>query len=433
MCGLAGYYCWGDARPPVESLRKLFLAQQTRGSDAAGLAYEHGPGDIRVMKHVGPAAELDKSLAASDAWPVIARSPRAIFHARAQTKGDKKDNVNNHPVVGMNWLVVHNGLVSNDDALWDYYAEPRFAEVDTSAIPLVLSRGGDDYLASLRHVTVLAGSVTAALWGSTWPDRIALLRLGWNDLYVFPDPAHEIVYWSSAGSGVAAIPHTLRLGSLRFINASRLPDDRLLILEPDSPFQARSYRVSRSPFSGRRINSGRSGTPTGTQLSFGSQGITLKWESLDPTEYPRKPLLQMPTPPSKFVWEEWNLDRIHERTRAIAKSLTMYTPLGRWIFEKKPNFEINRKFKPYKSYKKFLRREFGYIPVFASSTTVHNDKMTLLLLTEHQQMGPEATWQRSGYICPWCGIWARIQTWLERKYQCPFCLITSKHTRPAER
>lgn len=44
-----------------------------------------------------------------------------IGHTRSQTKGDYKFNINNHPIVAGHIIGVHNGIISNDDSLFEKY------------------------------------------------------------------------------------------------------------------------------------------------------------------------------------------------------------------------------------------------------------------------------------------------------------------------
>jgi glucosamine 6-phosphate synthetase-like amidotransferase/phosphosugar isomerase protein len=59
-----------------------------------------------------------------------------IGHCRLPTKGSAKNNYNNHPIVTENIIGIHNGIISNDDALFNKFRKnvTRIAQVDTEII-----------------------------------------------------------------------------------------------------------------------------------------------------------------------------------------------------------------------------------------------------------------------------------------------------------
>ena len=70
----------------------------------------------------------------------------AIFHVRGYTKGVPSVNDNNHPVRYGRAVVVHNGHLDNDDALFRRYRASRSTPhitVDSEAIAMLADRSGD--------------------------------------------------------------------------------------------------------------------------------------------------------------------------------------------------------------------------------------------------------------------------------------------------
>lgn len=447
MCGIGGWYCFGSHRPSADVLRGLLLVQQTRGKDAAGIAWERD-GAIRIRKQKGPAKDLMEALNTEEAWEEIAASPRGILHARATTKGSEDNNDNNHPVFGFNWAVVHNGHVSNDDALFKYHAEqPRFAEVDTAAIPLVLGRG-TNYLDSLRHLTILGGNITAALWNTETLERMALVRLGTNDLYLFLDQARRILYWSSAGVGAKVVP-SIGLGNIRFINHSQLGAERLMILDPDWT-KVQTYTINRSiyhPFVHRGTSVGsRTGArqhSTNPTTTTGNK-IEAKWQRFDMGFWgvkaiPETSLLHATT------WDGHRLSTAHSRFNQNPKlvQLSIGTPYGRWeLFRTQDG--IDRRFHPRKAIKKMFRRLFKdnsapllSLPIPKPGTadtdfTTEYDRLARFEHFELKETFPSGSqWVTDGYMCPWCGVVARDREWESRQHRCQFCNIQSKPGREA--
>lgn len=145
MCGIAGFSLTHDADLPVRKLAKELLTQiVSRGRDATGIAWTApGTGEIRVRKapvaawrfvNPDPAWSLD----ALSQLPEDART--VILHTRAATQGDPADHVNNHPIVSGSTVGVHNGVIYNDDQLFDYLGSRRQGEVDSEAAFALIDR-----------------------------------------------------------------------------------------------------------------------------------------------------------------------------------------------------------------------------------------------------------------------------------------------------
>jgi len=461
MCGIAGWYCFGRKRPPVNVLRGLMLAQGTRGQNAAGIGWEKAAA-IQIRKQKGPAHSLVKLLDEEHAWEEIVNSPRGIIHARATTKGSENDNRNNHPVHGFGWAIVHNGHISNDDELFAYYKKPRFAEVDTSAIPLVLS-AGDTYENSLQHLTVLGGAVTAAAWSGNAPDRIALVRLGFNELYLLVDTSARILYWSSAAVGAKVVPG-FGLGGVRFLNAAMLKTDRIMVLQPDWT-KVEVYEVERKPYNPFAKTSGyRHPAMVGIQTKLTSPGKTagsstpsntiIAGESIDVERPSRESDIAVtrvswrrhdkefwgykkPSPEiadlRQMEYFQYDLRLIHaqffENTNLQIR--TVNTPYGRWVFRREKEDQIARQFYPRKALKKLYRRKFerGWdallnLPLTEPAHLAIFDSVGALEtfeITERRNTG--SLWMIVGFMCPWCGIIARNEQWHNHNLRCQFCNI----------
>ena len=220
MCGLAGFFAWGSARPSPTILKAILVAQEPKGTDSSGYAFVDTAGKIRFGKDTVKPTEFVQQVTQAK-WEEIADSHTATFHARNSTRGSKTDNKNSHPQEYKGWVITHNGTLTNDDDLFYYYKTERFAEVDSAAIPLVLSQGSD-YKDSIRHLSLLGGSATIAVLCTASPERLALVRLGRHNLFLFMDLPHKILYWSSVASAVVDIPG-YSLGNIGFSLMSKMP------------------------------------------------------------------------------------------------------------------------------------------------------------------------------------------------------------------
>ena len=93
-------------------IRALAVESESRGTDAAGIAYNSG-GSLHVYKRPGPAHKLNLFIP-EDAHVVMG-------HSRMTTQGKAKYNRNNHPftgnVPGTRFALAHNGVLYNDHTL----------------------------------------------------------------------------------------------------------------------------------------------------------------------------------------------------------------------------------------------------------------------------------------------------------------------------
>lgn len=141
MCGILGMVSskpftteeWSQVDAILE---RLLLASERRGRNAAGYAYLAG-GRLVVEKAQG-SAERFCSVEWKAQAQVRAQDRPTVFlgHTRAATKGSERERVNNHPLYSKvsGLAVVHNGIISNDDALFKQLAMPRDGQVDSEVI-----------------------------------------------------------------------------------------------------------------------------------------------------------------------------------------------------------------------------------------------------------------------------------------------------------
>jgi glucosamine 6-phosphate synthetase-like amidotransferase/phosphosugar isomerase protein len=105
-----------------------------------------------------------------------------IGHCRTPTKGDPSNNLNNHPIVMGRVVGIHNGVVVNDDELFQKFRLDRRAQVDTEIIFALinhfLSRGdtSSTYEAIKKTTAILSGSYSCALQDSMNPYNLYFFR-----------------------------------------------------------------------------------------------------------------------------------------------------------------------------------------------------------------------------------------------------------------
>jgi hypothetical protein len=485
VCSIHGWYAWGSARPTPEVLRGLLLCGAERGGtanlgsrDATGLAYMNAGGSIMILKDKGEAKHFIK-LIKEDKWQEIANSPRGLMHNRAKTKGSICWE-SNHPLDAYGHVVVHNGTITNDDDLFAHFQEKRPADVDSIAIPLVLKQE-DTLEAGLRHLSVLSGGVTTAIWRTSEPEKIALARFGPNELYIWYDDQLKIMYWSSAYASTVYMP-AIGIGSLRFQRMTKLSEDRVLLLKPG---EARTFALKRRPFvlpykilqeleaklSGTTNMDGPTTTTsilpvlspkdtTGDKTSIvTSNGTTaavhgLSGSPLSSREYPLKgggnirwrwtniePVPNKPLPVVENIepsWHSWAAVASKLTASSHPMMLEVPTAYGTWhaaSFLVNGHMSLRRFFKSAKRMKPFLSKLYGEIPILPARRDAPEDIIPMdvvqplerFFLIETASGGVRSV--DIGYMCPVCGVTARSMQWGAWKERCGWCGIQTYYPR----
>ena len=106
MCGIAGFV--GDM--PFNKLTQLWVDNEIRGTDAAGIAL--GNENIWISKAPATASVLLLEIAGKVAERLQGTN-RGLMHCRAATNGNPSVSENNHPILSPNriGMLVHNGIV----------------------------------------------------------------------------------------------------------------------------------------------------------------------------------------------------------------------------------------------------------------------------------------------------------------------------------
>lgn len=168
MCGIAGFVISDKDFGKIDTERMtLVLARmmEQRGKDATGICTVSLRGRIELRKD---ALKAEVFLAGRKG---IGRSAQtALIHTRAATQGSPSNPLNNHPIRYENIIGIHNGMVRNDDDLFDVMKWERKAQVDSEAI-----------FASIHHYPKLHDGLEAidAGWAIAWIDQAIEPRTLW--------------------------------------------------------------------------------------------------------------------------------------------------------------------------------------------------------------------------------------------------------------
>ncbi len=151
MCGIFGITIGNQTHLTRNLLKKiivqLFLLTESRGKEASGLALLADE-EIRVVKHRVCARRLLMTkdfrklidCAPLQANKTIATPACIIGHTRLVTSGDQQEHNNNQPVIKCGMVVVHNGIIVNNESIWEQFPDlTREAKVDTEIVPALLN------------------------------------------------------------------------------------------------------------------------------------------------------------------------------------------------------------------------------------------------------------------------------------------------------
>ena len=132
MCGIAGYSLEPGARIARTLAAQALLAGiAERGADAVGYAHRTKDGSAIVHKRrAGASALLRELMVPQDASEVL-------VHVRDFTKGHPTIEANNHPVRHGRVIGIHNGIIVNDEEIFEEHGFERHQpemSVDTEAI-----------------------------------------------------------------------------------------------------------------------------------------------------------------------------------------------------------------------------------------------------------------------------------------------------------
>ena len=213
MCGIFGVVASQDApysRGQISrSLGILAKESQSRGKDSSGLvfferrtaAYNVYKGAVKLsdlFRFAAVKGQLERSL--RDYAVAGARSPFVVIgHSRLVTNGSQLNDENNQPITKDGMIGVHNGIIVNDDSLWE--ANPdlqREYSIDTEVLLALVRRhidAGHDLPAALaRAQSEIEGTVSTAL---LIPERSALaLHTNNGSLYTLTN-AKDVLFFAS--------------------------------------------------------------------------------------------------------------------------------------------------------------------------------------------------------------------------------------------
>lgn len=169
MCGIGAFHVVENEFDAGRCARILLRLLEVRGRDAAGVAWHQvvdGKVESIVMKGNVAGSELAKDIKPGQIGAT------GIVHTRWATKGSPEVMENNHPIDVAGIIGVHNGHVSNDDALFakiDKSVYKRVGQVDSEAAFAWLAHGDQEKPLAHRMADVRGNA--ALLWLDSHDER----------------------------------------------------------------------------------------------------------------------------------------------------------------------------------------------------------------------------------------------------------------------
>jgi len=173
LCGIAGYSLGLDSRiERTVAARALLAGIAERGADAVGYAFRPPQSPITIHKQRSGATAL------LDRIDVPEEATQLLLHVRDYTKGHPSLSANNHPIRHGAVVGIHNGIIENDDQLFDEHKIPRAEPgmtVDSEIIFAIaeISRGR-----TARAFEQLYGSMAAAWLDEGRPELLLARGMG---------------------------------------------------------------------------------------------------------------------------------------------------------------------------------------------------------------------------------------------------------------
>ncbi|MCV9878881.1 glutamine--fructose-6-phosphate transaminase (isomerizing) [Brenneria izbisi] len=177
MCGIVGAVAQRDiAEILLEGLRRL----EYRGYDSAGLAVVDSEGQVSRLRRLGKVQIL-----AQAAEEHALNGGTGIAHTRWATHGEPSE-VNAHPHVSENIIIVHNGIIENHEPLRELMIERGYrfvSETDTEVVAHLVhfeqKQSGDSLVEVVKRVIPqLRGAYGMVVLDSRDPGVLVAARSG---------------------------------------------------------------------------------------------------------------------------------------------------------------------------------------------------------------------------------------------------------------
>lgn len=179
MCGIGGIIRFGDKPIREDILAVLLVGNEHRGNDASGIMLQQADGTIDIFKKDVPGWTLvsTKEYEEFIREKLKPTTRGAFVHARGASKGNPRDNNNNHPMFAGKGAIIHNGVIRNDDFMFESLKLNRKAETDSDVIRAIVDEHGITKKACELFGKMVGSGAIAAIHPE-YPNKMILARSG---------------------------------------------------------------------------------------------------------------------------------------------------------------------------------------------------------------------------------------------------------------
>jgi len=188
MCGIFGIINYEVAsiyNIQIDAVKELtanlLSASQVRGLDASGICMVTQKYNAHILKHYITGKMLVNLPTYNTIMKKISSKENFKFmigHTRHKTKGTQLNNINNHPIVADRVIGVHNGVINNDDHLFNIEELHRAGEVDSEVIFRLIDvfvKDNHELIEAVRKTArALTGSFSCAFIHTYHPEYVTL-------------------------------------------------------------------------------------------------------------------------------------------------------------------------------------------------------------------------------------------------------------------
>ena len=187
-------------------LDRLFLLSETRGKDASGLMF-FNDSEMTVLKRPVRANKFIRSPEYKKLIKQFANYPSRkdkalgfMGHARMVTNGSEEEHANNQPVIRKDMVILHNGIVVNDEELWRKNPSLKRSYVVDSEVILGFMeyylQSGETLYQAFRHTwEQLQGANSVALMNAQY-DGVILATSNGSLYFAESATRNELVFAS---------------------------------------------------------------------------------------------------------------------------------------------------------------------------------------------------------------------------------------------
>ena len=228
MCGIGGISLPAhdaftkDRKLPISQVSNLWEEMSDRGNHACGFAIKWTNSEnVVVVKQPGSSLEMSGQIEQYGSSDFV---QYVMLHTRYATQGSTAKNYNNHPVVGYDMVVTHNGVLSNDRQILKTLKRKPMYDVDTEAINASLRLRSPKYT-----IEQVKGSMSISWVDVREPDVVHLMTNGQNPLVIARLHSGAIV-WASMEYMIEEAGFDVKSSfiALPFKEYQLLPDGRII-------------------------------------------------------------------------------------------------------------------------------------------------------------------------------------------------------------